>query len=125
MGRIGTRLAALCKAAFDMRVLGYDPRLPEQAVRDRGAEPRELPALLAEADFVSLHAPATPETRHLIDAAALGAMKPTAYLINHARGALVDTVALTEALRSRRIRGAALDVLETEPPPAGMELLRL
>lgn len=125
MGRIGSRLAEICHGAFGMRVLGCDPHLNREAIRQRGAEPMELGALLAEAEFVSLHTPSTPQTRHLIDAAAIASMKPSAYLINHARGALVDTAALTAALREKRLRGAALDVLETEPPAVGLELLQL
>jgi D-3-phosphoglycerate dehydrogenase len=94
-------------------------------IHDRGAEPRPLSSLLAESDFVTLHTPSTPQTRHLIDAAAIAAMKPSACLINHARGALVDTAALTSALKAGRLCGAAVDVLEDEPPPAGMEFVQL
>jgi D-3-phosphoglycerate dehydrogenase / 2-oxoglutarate reductase len=125
VGRIGTRVAQICSQGFGMRVLGHDPYLQDQALRERGVDPRRMPSLLAEADFVTLHMPSTPRTRHLINAAAIAAMKPTACLINHARGALVDTVALTNALKEGRLRGAAVDVLEIEPPPAELELLQL
>lgn len=125
VGRIGARVAQICRGAFDMRVLGFDPHLDAQAIEARGAEPRTLEALLAEADFVTLHTPSTAQTRHLLDARTIGQMKRGAYLINHARGALVDTIALTDALKAGRLGGAAIDVLEVEPPPAGLELLQL
>lgn len=125
VGRIGARVAEICRRAFTMRVLGFDPNLDDSTILARGAEPRPLDALLAESDFVTLHAPSTERTRHLFDAATIAGMKPGAYLINHARGALVDTAALTDALRSGRLAGAAVDVLETEPPPADLELLQM
>ena len=100
-GRIGREVARLGEG------LGLVPRLA-----GRG-DP--LAPLLAEADVVSLHSPLTPETRHLIDAAAFGQMKPTAVLVNTSRGAVVDEAALVEALRQGRIAGAALDVFEYEP----------
>lgn len=75
--------------AFGMRVLGYDSYLDDKAILERGAEPRTLQSLLADSDFVTLHTPSTEQTRHLIDATAIAAMKPSAWLINHARGALV------------------------------------
>jgi D-3-phosphoglycerate dehydrogenase len=125
MGRIGTRVAEICRGAFEMRVLGYDPHLDEGVIRARGAEPRTFSSLLAESDFVTLHTPSTQENRHLIGVHALANMKPGACLINHARGALVDTAALTIALREGRLAGAAVDVLETEPPPATLDLVQL
>jgi D-3-phosphoglycerate dehydrogenase len=124
-GRIGTRVAQICRDAFGMRVLGYDAHLDEAAITSRGLQPRTLQALLAESDFVTLHTPSTPQTRHIIDADALATMKPGAWLINHARGALVDTEALTRALKSGHLAGAAVDVLEEEPPPPSLELLQL
>jgi D-3-phosphoglycerate dehydrogenase len=125
MGRIGSRVAEICRCAFAMRVLGADPYLEDKAIRERGAEPRSLQSLLADADFVTLHAPSTQQTRHLIDEAAIAVMKPGACLINHARGALVDTAALTAALKAGRVGGAAVDVLETEPPPPELEFIHL
>jgi D-3-phosphoglycerate dehydrogenase / 2-oxoglutarate reductase len=125
MGRIGARVANICRLAFGMRVLGHDPHLDDQTIVDRGAEPRRLLSLLADSDFVTLHTPSTPQTRHLIDAGALASMKRTACLINHARGALVDTAALTMALRQGALGGAAVDVLETEPPAPDLELIQL
>ena len=125
MGRIGTRVAEICRAGFDMRVLAHDPHLSAATMQNRGADPCDLRELLAASDFVTLHLPSTPATRHLLDARAIAAMKKGAYLINHARGALVDTQALTDALKSGHLAGAALDVLEAEPPPPELELPRL
>ncbi len=90
-----------------------------------GARRVELDELLRESDFVSLHVPLRPETRHLIGARELGLMKPTAVLVNTARGPVVDQQALTEALRERRIGGAALDVFAAEPIPPDDALLQL
>jgi glycerate dehydrogenase len=84
---------------------------------------RELDALVAEADALTLHVPLTPQTRSLIDARRLALMKPTAVLVNTGRGALVDPAALAQALRAGQIAGAAIDVLEVEPPPADHPLL--
>jgi D-3-phosphoglycerate dehydrogenase / 2-oxoglutarate reductase len=105
--------------------LAFDPHLDDAAIAARGAEPSSLEKLLESADFVTLHAPLTSGTRHLIDARALARMKRGSFLINHARGGLVDTSALTEALRSGDLGGAAVDVLEQEPPPDDLELLQL
>jgi lactate dehydrogenase-like 2-hydroxyacid dehydrogenase len=124
MGRIGTA-AARRAAAFGLRILFYDPYLPDGAELGLGFERSEsLGALLRQADVVSLHTPLTDETRHLIDATALAAMKPTAVLINTARGAVVDVAALTETLRQGRIAGAGIDVLPEEPPQANHPLLQ-
>lgn len=110
-GRIGRAVARLLRG-FEVRVLFADlvATSPEE-----GAEPRELPALLAESDFVSLHVPLTPETRHLIDAETLAMMKPGAVLVNASRGAVVETAPLIEALRTGRLAAAGLDVYEDEP----------
>jgi D-3-phosphoglycerate dehydrogenase / 2-oxoglutarate reductase len=109
---------------FGMRVLAYTPRLtPGDAVDIEVA--RDLEHLLSESDYVSLHAPAVPETTGLIGELELRAMKPTAYLVNTSRGALVDEDALVRALREGWIAGAALDVLRQEPPPADHPLLGL
>jgi D-3-phosphoglycerate dehydrogenase len=123
-GRIGRAVAAK-SAPLGLRILAYDPYLAPDAIRAGGAEPADLPSALREADILSIHAPLTSETRHLIDAAALEQMKSSAFLVNTARGALVDTRALTAALEAGRLAGAALDVLESEPPPGDLELLRL
>ena len=115
MGRIGRAVASRASAGFGMRVLYHNrSRIAEH---ERGAaEPRSsIEALLAESDFVSLHVPATPDTRHLIDAARLARMKPSAFLVNTARGDVVDERALVQALRASTIAGAGLDVYEREP----------
>jgi lactate dehydrogenase-like 2-hydroxyacid dehydrogenase len=117
MGRIARAVARRAHQGFGMRVIFHDPYPPSPAeAAALGAEPRaSLEALLAEADIVSLHCPATPETYHLIDARRLACMNPTALLVNSARGDVVDEQALVEALRSGVIAGAALDVYEHEP----------
>ncbi len=126
MGRIGGRLAEICRAAFRMRVLAFDPYVSPERSRELGVERVDaLDPLLEQADFVSIHAPLTPETRHVIGAAQLGRMKPTAYLINCARGGLVDEAALVEALKAGTIAGAGIDTFDQEPPDPGNELLRL
>lgn len=125
MGRIGQALARRA-SGFDMRVLYYDPSCDASKGLDTGAELRcSLPDLLAESDFVSLHVPLTDQTRHLIDAAALGNMKPTAVLVNTSRGPVVDMDALYGALSRGQIAYAALDVTEPEPLPADHRLLTL
>jgi lactate dehydrogenase-like 2-hydroxyacid dehydrogenase len=117
MGRIARAVAKRAHHGFDMRVIFHDPYPPPAEVaRSVGAEPRDrLEQVLEEADFVSLHCPATPETRHLMNAERLGRLKPGAYLINTARGDVVDEAALVDALRSGRLAGAGLDVFEREP----------
>ncbi|MBI5834760.1 MAG: phosphoglycerate dehydrogenase [Armatimonadetes bacterium] len=111
-GQIGAAVARRA-AGFAMRVLAYDPY---RTTAD-GAELVSLEHLLAESDFVSLHAAVTPETRGLIGTAALSLIKPSAYLINTGRGALIDDRALCRALREGRLAGAALDVFGREPLP--------
>ena len=114
-GRIGRALARRARG-FDMRVLYQDAVAADPAVeRELGAVRVDLPTLLREADFVSLHTPLSPETRHLINADTLRAMKPTAYLVNAARGPVVDESALVHALEEGRLAGAGLDVFEDEP----------
>jgi phosphoglycerate dehydrogenase-like enzyme len=122
MGRIGSRLARLAKA-FDMRVIATrrDPATGA-AGADAVYGTAELPALLGKADIVALACPLTPETESLIDAPALAAMKPTAHLINVARGRVVDEPALIAALQEKRIAAAALDVTVEEPLPAASPL---
>jgi D-3-phosphoglycerate dehydrogenase len=123
MGRIGARVAAICRVAFDMRVLAYDPYLNPDTIRERGGEPMSFEDVLAQAEFLTLHLPLNGSTKHLIDSKALARVKHGVYLINAARGGLVDTEALAQAIRDGRIRGAALDVLEEEPPSLQNPLL--
>ena len=126
LGRIGREVARRARAAFDMTVLGYDPYLDAATVEALGVRPAaSLDELLREADVVSIHVPLTDATRHLIGAAEMARMKPTAFLINTSRGPVVDEAALVEALRSGRIAGAGLDVFAEEPPPASHPLFDL
>ncbi len=113
-GRIGTAMA-LRSRGWDMRVLYYDRNRNALLEEKLGAQKTSLEQLLEESDFISLHLPLTPETRHLIDRPALERMKSTAYLVNTARGPIIDEQALAEVLREKQIAGAALDVYEHEP----------
>lgn len=122
-GRIGRRVAAKARA-FGIRVIAADPYLPASVFADHSVEPRPLDRLLAEADYVSLHVPLTPETRGLVGAVALAQMKPRAFLINVARGPVVDEGALVHALDGGHLAGAGLDVLAVEPPAPDHPLLR-
>jgi phosphoglycerate dehydrogenase-like enzyme len=121
-GQIGGRIAELAKA-FDMRVVGLR-RHPAagHGAADEVRPMNDLPAVLPEADYVVLSCPLTPETENLIDRAALALMKPSAYLVNVARGRVVDEPALIDALRHGRIAGAGLDVTAEEPLPDGSPL---
>ncbi len=114
-GRIGRAMARRA-AGFQMKVLYTDSiRADGEAERSLNAEYRELNALLAESDFISVHVPLLPETRGMIDGPKLYRMKPTAYLINTSRGPVIDEAALVAALESNKLAGAALDVFENEP----------
>lgn len=123
MGRIG-RVVARRASGFDMKIL-YHNRSPSAYAEELNAEYRTLDNLLEEADFVVLSVPMTPETRHLIAAEELERMKDSAYLVNVARGGVVDHDALLDALRRDAIAGAALDVTEPEPLPRDHPLLGL
>ncbi len=122
-GRIG-RAVARRAAGFGMRILYYDPAsaAPEPGL---DATPVDLDTLLRESDFVSIHTPLNEQTRHLVNADFLAKMKPTAVLVNTSRGAVVDQEALYQALKSRRIFAAGLDVTDPEPPPLDSPLLEL
>jgi len=117
MGRIARAVARRAHHGFGMRVIFHDPFPPSPAeAAALGAEPRStLEQLLEEADFVSLHCPAMPETRHLMNRERLARMRRSAFLVNTARGDVVDEAALVEALKNRTIAGAGLDVYEQEP----------
>ncbi|MEB3780817.1 MAG: D-glycerate dehydrogenase [Desulfurococcales archaeon] len=124
MGRIGRAVARRARG-FNMKIIYYDVyRLPRELEEELGAEYRELEDLLREADIVSVHTPLTKETYHLINEERLRLMKKTAYLINTARGPVVDTKALVKALEEKWIAGAALDVFEEEPLPPDHPLTR-
>jgi lactate dehydrogenase-like 2-hydroxyacid dehydrogenase len=115
MGRIGQAVARRARG-FSMNVLYYDVRrAPAEVERELGLEYADKERVLRESDFVSLHVPLSAATRHLIGAAEIAMMKPTAILVNSARGPVVDEAALAEALEKRRIAGAGLDVFEREP----------
>lgn len=119
MGLVGfgsiAREVAARASGLGMRIAAYDPYVSADDAAWGAVERLELTALLAAADVVSLHVPLTPQTRHLVDAAALASMRSDAILINAARGGVVDEQALARALREGRLAGAALDVFETEP----------
>ena len=115
MGNIGTRVAIRARA-FEMSFVVYDPYIPEAHVTALGGKWISLNELLAESDFVTIHCPLTKETKHMIGAKELSLIKPSAYLLNMARGGIVDEAALYQALSQNRISGAALDVMQDEPP---------
>jgi D-3-phosphoglycerate dehydrogenase / 2-oxoglutarate reductase len=124
MGNIGTRVAIRARA-FEMNFLVYDPYIPESHVTALGGKLISLEELLRNAEFVTLHCPLTAETTRMIDEAQLRLMKPSAYLINAARGGVVNEDALWRALKEKKIAGAALDVVENEPLPQDHPLLQL
>jgi glyoxylate reductase len=125
LGRIGAEMAKRARG-FNMQVLYYDEVRRLQEEKELGLEyVSNLLALLARADFITLHVPLTAETRHLISSAEFAVMKPTAILINTSRGPVVDQKALYQALKSRQIFAAAIDVTEVEPIPPDDPLLTL
>ena len=124
LGRIGAMTAAKAQA-FGIRVIAYDPLLPMHYFAERNVGRATLDDLLQTSDYISIHAPLSDATRHLIDRRALGLMKPTAFLVNTARGGLVDGAALAQALREGQIAGTAIDVTEREPIPRDSPLLGL
>jgi phosphoglycerate dehydrogenase-like enzyme len=124
LGHIGRHVAKVANA-FGMRVLAWGPRLTDDSAREAGAERRELDDLLRESDVVSIHLTLAPETRGLIDARRLALMKASAYLVNTARGPIVDEATLVAALSNGQIAGAGLDVFDHEPLPPGHALAAL
>lgn len=126
LGRIGRRVAEIAHAGLKMRCLAYDPYVKSEDATALGIELSDnLEQVLAEADFLTIHTPLLPATRGMIGADELALLKPTAYLINVARGPIVDETALLNTLRAGRIAGAGLDVFAIEPIPYPHPLLQL
>ena len=124
-GRIGTRTAKRCRA-MEMNVLVYDPYVAAEHVRGSDCEPvADLDQALPRADFVTIHCPKSPETLAMFNAARLARFKPTAYLVNTARGGIIDEAALHGALTAGKLAGAGLDVFADEPPDPHNPLLKL
>lgn len=123
-GRIA-RTVAKKMAGFDVKVIAYDPFVTPEQGREAGVDMVEMETVLKNADFISIHAPMTTNTKHMINAKTLALMKPTAYLVNTSRGGLIDTAALVQALEGKKIAGAGLDVYEVEPLPMDNPLRRL
>jgi D-3-phosphoglycerate dehydrogenase / 2-oxoglutarate reductase len=121
LGKIGSHLAAAAKA-MGMKLLAYDPFISTERAEQLGCRLVELELLMRESDYITLHIPKTPETLHLINAEVLAKMKPTARIINCARGGIIDEAALAEAIKSGKIAGAAIDVYEHEPLEADSPL---
>jgi len=124
VGNIGSELFRLAMP-FAMRHLGYDPYITQESVAPLGVKLVDLETLLREADFLCVNCPLNEETRHLMGAKQFALMKPTAYFVNTARGAIVDEKALYAVLANERIAGAAIDVFEQEPTPSDNPLLGL
>ena len=118
LGRIGASVAKRLHDGFEMKMLYYDAKRNEELEKKYNLQFVDLDTLLKESDFVSVHVPLMPETKHLINAEKLKMMKKTAYLVNTSRGPIVDETALVEALKTGEIKGAALDVYEQEPKMA-------
>lgn len=115
MGRIGSLVGARA-AAFGMKLIGYDPLIPSNEIKARGAEPVSLDDLCRQSDVITLHIPLTPDSRNLINANHFAQMKPGVYIVCAARGGVLDEPALLQALNDGKVAGAALDVFSTEPP---------
>lgn len=124
LGLVGRHVARIANA-FDMQVLAWSPSLTSEGAAAAGAQACELDDLMARSDIVSVHATLTDTSRGLVDARRLALMKPTAYLVNTARGPIVDERALCDALTAGRIAGAGLDVFDAEPLPADHPLTRM
>ncbi len=119
LGRIGRRVAQICRNGLDMRVLAYDPYVTAEQAAQMGVEVADLDTVIRQSDFLSLHVPVTPETNRLMDAARIAQMKQGSYLLNCARGPLVDPLALVAAVDSGHLAGAGIDVFDPEPPQVG------
>ena len=125
IGHVGSRVARICGKGLEMRVLACDPYLTAEECRARGATKVDLPALLTESRFLSIHCPLNDETRGMISSRELTTLPAGAYVITTARGGIVDEDALAAALESGHIAGAGIDVWVDEPPPLSHPLLRL
>jgi D-3-phosphoglycerate dehydrogenase len=125
LGNVGRRVAELCRTLFRMQVIACDPYLDEKTMAERGAVKVTLDELMRRADFVSINCPLDDTTRGMIGAKEFALMQPHAFFITTARGFIHDERALEEALRSRKIAGAGIDVWDKEPPPASHPLLQL
>lgn len=124
MGAIGKRVARIGRS-FEMRIIAFDPFLSNKTIRQAGADPVAFAKLLRESDYLSIHVPLSETTRNLIDARSISLMKTTSYLINTARGPIVNEKALLNALITKKIAGAGLDVFSVEPLPMRSKLSRL
>jgi len=124
LGNIGSRVAEIYSRGFNARVLAYDPYVKPEVAAKHGAQLVDLDTLLRESDIISVHAPLTPETHHLLNEEAFAKMKDGVVIVNTARGEIVDTAALIKALESGKVAGAGLDVVEGEPIGADHPLLR-
>ena len=124
LGRIGSTIARKAALGFDMKILGFDPYLPEDRALPNVHVVPKLAQVLQDSDFVTLHVPVTEETIGMIGTGELALMKPTAYLLNAARGGIVDEQALVRAIETKQIAGTALDVFEVEPPAKDHPLFR-
>ncbi len=124
VGRIGKAMARRAQA-FEMTTIGFDPVATAESLRECGVEPVSLDELYARSDIISLHAPANETSKGMINAASLAKMKTGVRIINAARGSLIDSEALAEAIRGGKVAGAALDVYPTEPPAEGFPLVGL
>jgi len=124
LGNIGSRVAEIYSRGFNARVLAYDPYIKPEVAARYGAQLVDLDTLLRESDVISVHAPLTPETYHLLNEEAFAKMKDGVVIVNTARGEIVDTAALIKALESGKVAGAGLDVVEGEPIGADHPLLK-
>ncbi len=118
MGRIGRRVAQICRLGLQMQVIAYSRSLTAGQAEQLGITPVDLETVIARADFLTLHVPSTPETRHILNRERIARMKQGAYLLNMGRGPLVDAEALLDAVNTGKIAGAGLDVFDPEPLPA-------
>jgi D-3-phosphoglycerate dehydrogenase / 2-oxoglutarate reductase len=122
LGRIGRKVGQICRLGLEMNVVAYDPFVTPEQAAELGITWAELDSVVEQADFLSVHVPASPETYHLVNRKRIARMKTGAYVLNMARGPLVDAEALLEAVDSGKLAGAGIDVFEPEPPPVDSRL---